>query len=148
MLFWLNNKQNQFTRETLHKKENHKNQKRRLQTPGCPQKLTDDDSLNDLREQGFLIPSDVDETIVFDCWKQQPVHHFDTIISKVLITRACNNRCAYCILDRPPPDTNTDMSPETAQAMDAFYMNIIRERNTVDGGPVIQHEGRRAFGNA
>ena len=55
--------------------------------------LSDPELINDLRDQGFLVKTDVDETVVFECWKQQHVHNYDTITSKVNVTRKCNNRC-------------------------------------------------------
>lgn len=78
-----------------------------------------------LHEQGFLVKDGVDETTVFENWKQQYVHDFGTIKSKVLVTRKCNNRCRYCILD---PESK-EMSPETALAMDRFYIETIGEKS-------------------
>ena len=78
-----------------------------------------------LCEQGFLVRDGTDETIVFENWKQQSVHDFSTLKSKVLVTRKCNNRCRYCILD---PEAK-EMSPETARAMDRFYIEVIKEKH-------------------
>ncbi len=78
-----------------------------------------------LLDQGFLVKGGVDETTLFESWKQQYVHDFSTLKSKVLVTRKCNNRCRYCILD---PEAK-EMSPETALAMDRFYMETIQEKN-------------------
>ncbi|MCK4389907.1 MAG: radical SAM protein [Desulfobacterales bacterium] len=78
-----------------------------------------------LCEQGFLVKDGVDETTLFENWKQQYVHDFSTLKSKVLVTRKCNNRCRYCILDPEPKE----MSPETARAMDRFYIETIEEKN-------------------
>ncbi|MDY6838761.1 MAG: radical SAM protein [Thermodesulfobacteriota bacterium] len=77
-----------------------------------------------LHEQGFLVKDGVDETTVFENWKQQHVHHFSTLKSKVLVTRKCNNRCRYCILD---PEAK-DMSSGTALAMDQFYIETMEEK--------------------
>ncbi len=78
-----------------------------------------------LCDQGFLVQDGTDETTVFENWKQQYVHDFSTLKSKVLVTRKCNNRCRYCILD---PEAK-EMSPETARAMDRFYIETIEEKN-------------------
>ncbi len=83
----------------------------------------DPEFMNDLKDQGFLIKKDVNETDVFECWKQQQVHNFNTITSKVNVTRKCNNRCTYCILDYEAKE----MSADTARKMDDFYMNFIND---------------------
>ncbi|MFH1674929.1 MAG: radical SAM protein [Pseudomonadota bacterium] len=93
-----------------------------LNDPGAE---TDPETIELLHEQGFLIKNGVDETAVFDYWKQQQVHDFSTLTSKVLVTRKCNNRCRYCILD---PEAK-EMSPETALAMDTFYIETINEKH-------------------
>ena len=77
-----------------------------------------------LCEQGFLVDAGVDEGLVYDCWMQQHVHDFSTITSKTMVTRKCNNRCTYCILD---PEAK-EMSAHTARAVDAFYMDFISEK--------------------
>ncbi|MBW1675942.1 MAG: radical SAM protein [Deltaproteobacteria bacterium] len=78
-----------------------------------------------LYDQGFLVKKDTQEIAIFECWRQQHVHDFSTITSKVLVTRKCNNRCRYCILD---PELK-EMSPETARAMDEFYITMLEEKN-------------------
>lgn len=77
-----------------------------------------------LQDQGLLVGATVDETAVFECWKQQQVHDFSTMTSKVNVTRRCNNRCTYCILD---PEAK-EMSHKTAWIMDEFYIRTMRER--------------------
>ncbi|MBW2645991.1 MAG: radical SAM protein [Deltaproteobacteria bacterium] len=89
-----------------------------LSNPGDPE------TIELLHEQGFLVKKDVDETALFDYWKQQQIHDFSTLTSKVLVTRKCNNRCRYCILD---PEAK-DMSSETSRAMDKFYIETINEK--------------------
>ena len=89
-----------------------------------PLGFSDAELIDDLRDQGFLVPQDVDETAVFKCWKQQHVHNYDTITSKVNVTRKCNNRCTYCILDYEAKE----MTPATARAMDGFYIDTIDYR--------------------
>jgi len=64
-----------------------------------------------LCDQGFLVRETTDETMLFETWMQQYVHDFSTLKSKVLVTRKCNNRCRYCILD---PEAK-EMSSETAR---------------------------------
>ncbi len=86
--------------------------------------LSDPELIDDLRDQGFLVKADVDETVVFEHWKQQHVHNYDTITSKVNVTRKCNNRCTYCILDYEA----REMTPDTARAMDEFYIDTINYR--------------------
>jgi radical SAM protein with 4Fe4S-binding SPASM domain len=76
-------------------------------------------------DQGFLVRDGTDETSLFENWKQQYVHDFTTLKSKVLVTRKCNNQCRYCILDPEP----REMSPETARVMDRFYIETIAEKN-------------------
>ncbi|MBW1741349.1 MAG: radical SAM protein [Deltaproteobacteria bacterium] len=90
-----------------------------------PMAPADPAAIDMLCDQGFLVKEGVDEAIVFENWKQQYVHDFSTLRSKVLVTRKCNNRCRYCILD---PEAR-EMSPDTARAMDRFYIEIIQEKN-------------------
>lgn len=87
--------------------------------------LADTETIELLYEQGLLVKNDTDENVVFENWKQQHVHDFSTLGSKVLVTRKCNNRCRYCIL---VPEAK-EMSRETAQAMDKFYIDTIKEKN-------------------
>ncbi len=77
-----------------------------------------------LRQQGFFLPRGTDETVVYQCWKDQHMHDFSTITSKVLVTRRCNLRCRYCVLDAG----GRDMTQETAARMDAFYLSYIEEK--------------------
>lgn len=83
------------------------------------------DDIDTLCEQGFLLKDDIDETAVFHHWKRQHVYDSSTVKSKVLVTRQCNNRCRYCILD---PEAG-HMSAAVARAMDNFYIDIINERS-------------------
>ena len=85
----------------------------------------DPTTIDMLCEQGFLVRDGMDETIVFENWQQQSVHDFSTLKSKVLVTRKCNNRCRYCVLH---PEAK-EMSPETARAMDRFYIEVIKEKH-------------------
>jgi len=78
-----------------------------------------------LCEQGFLVKDGTDETAMFENWRQQYVHDFSTLRSKVLVTRKCNNRCRYCMID---PEAK-EMSHETALAMDRFYMETMEEKH-------------------
>ncbi len=84
----------------------------------------DPDLMDALWSQGFLVDAGVDERLVYDCWMQQHVHDFSTITSKTMVTRKCNNRCTYCILD---PEAK-EMSAQTARAVDAFYVDFIAEK--------------------
>jgi uncharacterized protein len=77
-----------------------------------------------LLKEGILVTPDTDETLLFESWRQQHVHNFSTVKSKVLVTRRCNNRCRFCILEPEPKD----MSRETAQKMDRFYTDMILEK--------------------
>ena len=77
-----------------------------------------------LLKEGILVTPDTDETLLFESWRQQNVHNFSTVKSKVLVTRRCNNRCRFCILEPEPKD----MSRETAQKMDRFYTDMILEK--------------------
>ena len=107
-----------------------------------------------LLDQSILVKEDTDETAVFEHWKQQYVHDYSTLKSKVLVTRKCNNRCRYCIIDAEA----RDMTHETAKLMDRFYMEMIdarQARKVVDdysGGEmmlnsevVLESAGRRFF---
>lgn len=92
---------------------------------GDPTAPADPAMMDMLYEQGFLVKEDVDEITLFETWKQQHVHDFNTLKSKVLVTRKCNNRCRYCIID---PEAK-GMSSETARAVDRFYINTIQDKN-------------------
>jgi len=122
-----------------------------LSDPTTP---ADPAAMDMLFEQGFLVKDGADETTLFENWKQQYVHDFSTLRSKILVTRKCNNRCQYCILD---PEAK-EMSPETARAMDRFYIEIIQEKNPqkveddyLGGEPLLNSEiimesaGRRFY---
>ena len=95
--------------------------------PGIPDGPFAIDGRDDFRalvEQGFAVPAETDERAVFKLWRAQHVHDCSTIKSKILVTRWCNLGCVYCILDHEP----TVMTPETALAMDRFYIELIREK--------------------
>ena len=85
----------------------------------------------------------VDETVVFKEWKDRHVHDFSTIRSKILVTRKCNNRCIYCILDLEAKD----MTAETAREMDDFYLEQIKKnhpkqvRDDYLGGEPLMNSG-------
>jgi len=81
----------------------------------------DAEIVGQLIQQGILVRGGVDETVVFKQWKNRHVHDFNTMRSKVLVTRRCNNRCIYCILN---PEAK-DMTVETAREMDIFYLEQI-----------------------
>ena len=78
----------------------------------------DSETMEKLIRQGILVRNGIDETVVFEEWKQRHVHDFSTMQSKVLVTRKCNNRCTYCIL---APEAK-DMSLKIARDMDEFYI--------------------------
>jgi len=84
----------------------------------------DPSTIDMLCEEGFIIREGVDEGDLWENWKQQHVYDFGTLQSRILVTRKCNNRCRYCIID---PEAR-DMSPETALAMDRFYIGMIEEK--------------------
>lgn len=86
---------------------------------------TDPNAIETLCEQGILAAEGEDEVIVFEAWRNQYVHDFTTMKSKVLVTRKCNNRCLYCIID---PEAK-EMSRETARLMDGFYIDMIKKKN-------------------
>ncbi len=85
----------------------------------------DPETIEQLIQQGILAKEGVDETVVFNEWKQRHVHDFSTMRSKVLVTRRCNNQCTYCILD---PEA-TDMSAAIARKMDDFYLEQIESNH-------------------
>lgn len=89
-----------------------------------PETEPDQETMIALCAEGFLVGDKVDETALFECWKQQQVHDFTTMTSKVNVTRQCNNRCTYCIID---PEAR-EMSHKTAWMMDEFYIKTMRER--------------------
>ncbi len=90
-----------------------------------PNVPTDPNTIETLCEQGILVAEDEDEVAVFEAWRNQYVYDFTAMKSKVLVTRKCNNRCLYCIID---PEAK-EMSRETARLMDGFYIDIIRKKN-------------------
>jgi uncharacterized protein len=109
---------------------------------------------HELLEQGVLVPQNTDETAVALTWREQSLRDSHFMRSKVLVTRRCNNRCRYCVVN---PEA-TDMSLETALAMDRFYLRCIAEaqaQKVLDeytGGEVflnaeivLQSAGRRFY---
>lgn len=114
----------------------------------------DTQTLNLLAAQGILVDKTVDEAVLFEQWRQRYVHSFSTLRSKVMVTRQCNNRCTYCIIDAEAGV----MSAETAQRMDAFYFEQIERHQPgkvkddyLGGEPllntdvVIESTGRRYY---
>ena len=88
--------------------------------------LTGDvETVGQLIQQGIFVLESVDETVVFKEWKDRHVHDFSTIRSKILVTRKCNNRCTYCILD---PEAK-GMTVEIAREMDNFYLEQIKSNH-------------------
>lgn len=77
-----------------------------------------------LRQQGFFLPSGTDEQAVYQSWKHQHMHDFTHLMAKVMVTRRCNLRCRYCVLDSHAGD----MSCETADQMDDFYIHMIEQK--------------------
>lgn len=98
-----------------------------LPRTGKTNRLPADEIIDYLCAQGFLLPAEADETAVFESWKQQQVHDFTTLTSKVNVTRKCNNRCTYCILD---PEAR-EMSHKTTWEMDEFYIQLMRDHRTL-----------------
>jgi uncharacterized protein len=101
----------------------------------------DDETIDYLRAQGFLLPANVDESLVYESWMQQQVHDFSTLTSIVNVTRKCNNRCVYCIID---PEAK-EMSHKTTWEMDEFYIQLMRDNRTqkvmddyLGGEPLLQ----------
>ncbi len=85
----------------------------------------DPETIERLMQQGILVRSGIDETVVFKEWKDRHVHDFSTIRSKILVTRKCNNQCTYCILDSEAKD----MSAAIARKMDDFYLEQIKSHH-------------------
>lgn len=79
------------------------------------------DGVEMLSAQGILVAEDVDETALFHQWKDRLVHDFHSLTSKVMVSRQCNMRCTYCIIDKEP----RTMTEETARSMDEFYLERI-----------------------
>lgn len=111
-------------------------------------------SMETLVSQGILVGTEVDETVVFNQWKDRHVHDFTTLRSKNLVTRQCNNRCTYCIIE---PEAGV-MSALTAHATDAFYLEQIERHHPrqvkddyLGGEPllntevIVQSTGRRFY---
>ena len=93
-----------------------------------------------LAAQGFIVPADTDEAAVYNVWKQQYTHDYSALKSTVVLTRQCNLRCTYCILEAE----NKTMSGKTAAAMDLFYAKQIIEKrpetvrdNFIGGEPLL-----------
>lgn len=107
-----------------------------------------------LGEHGLVVPITTDEDATFEIWRQQHVHDSSVMRSKVVVTRRCNNRCRYCIVDREAKD----MSHETARAMDRYYFERIDEAGAqrvadeytggeplLNPGVILESAGRRFF---
>ncbi len=73
--------------------------------------------------QGILVASGTDEIKIFENWKLQHVYSPAAIKSRMIVTRRCNMRCKYCLIDKE----SRDMSSETALEIDKFYLGIIRD---------------------
>ena len=79
----------------------------------------------DLCAQGFLLPEGCGQELdIFRHWRQQMVHDWRSMGSKVLLTMACNNGCTYCGSHREA----LSMSAETARAVDDWYCRMIDEK--------------------
>jgi uncharacterized protein len=76
-----------------------------------------------LCRQGILVAEGTDETVVYENWKLQHVYSPSTIKSKMIVTRRCNMRCKYCLIDKEA----RDMRSEVAREIDKFYLGVIRE---------------------
>jgi uncharacterized protein len=76
-----------------------------------------------LRGQGVLVANGTDQAVVYENWKQQHVYSPGTIKSKMIVSRRCNMRCRYCLIDKEA----RDMSSEIAGEIDRFYLGLIRE---------------------
>lgn len=76
-----------------------------------------------LNEQGILKAPGTDETQLYHNWKLQHVYSPGTIKSRMIVTRRCNMRCRYCLIDKEA----RDMTSETAEEIDKFYLGVIRE---------------------
>lgn len=77
-----------------------------------------------LTAQGILVEKQMDERLLFKQWKERLTHDFSHLRSKILVSRQCNLRCTYCIMDKEP----MAMTTETARAMDAFYLERIKDK--------------------
>lgn len=72
--------------------------------------------LKTLCDSGILVERSTDENVLYHHWKDRHVYNPTHLRFKTLVTRRCNNRCTYCVLDEEPKE----MTRETAQAADRF----------------------------
>lgn len=115
--------------------------------------LLDSPVLAELVKQGFLVPAGTDEFQLFCEWRSDLARSYETIKSRVLVTRECDNRCRYCAVKRKA----ISMSAETAWAMDMAHFDLIirkkpsRVQDVYLGGepllnlPVLEASAQRRF---
>lgn len=86
--------------------------------------IADPDMVRALRDGGILLGDATDECPAFRRWKAGHAYNRAELRFKNLITRQCNNRCPYCVLDA---EAKT-MAPETARDADRFVFQQIDEK--------------------
>ncbi|HYA42572.1 MAG TPA: radical SAM protein [Syntrophobacteraceae bacterium] len=84
---------------------------------------SDPATVEHLLQQGILVKVGTDETLVYQNWRLQHVYSPSTIKSKMIVSRRCNMRCKYCLIDKE----SRDMKSEVAGEIDKFFLGVIRE---------------------
>ncbi len=94
-----------------------------LLDPGAPD--TDPDIAKELYGSGILIEKGADETPAYRRWRARHNYQQAFLRFKTLVTRICNNRCTYCVIDAEAKI----MTPETVRAANRFVFEQIDEKS-------------------
>ncbi len=95
--------------------------------------------LDQFIREAFLVSKNIDEATVYRCWRNELTHRYSEMRSHSVMTRQCNFRCSYCILD-PKPEK---MSGKTALLVDRAWTGMIKKkkpdrvRDVYSGGEVL-----------
>ena len=84
--------------------------------------------MSTLMENGILLPVGTDESKSYSRWRRIYLSSFQVMKSRVMVTRRCDNRCRYCIIQ---PEA-ADMTHETAEKADVLYLDLIRRKSPAE----------------
>ena len=85
--------------------------------------LLDIDNLDDLEEQGFIVPSSIDEIQRLKDNAQRALDQKDRLYLSIALTMACNYRCEYCF-EKDHHNQASFMSRETADDIISFIQRM------------------------